>query len=178
MERKMMRDPELESYSRMVLKLRATEQENRQLRTQIVAIRREEQLRIARDLHDKVAGQAASLHYFIAAAANDSQDIAPAVALSRSVLEQLRNSVSDIRDEEASTFAAELDRLRLLYPQLRLGVEGELPTELDQSLITVLICCIQECMTNELKHSHGNELSLHSTVMSSRCLLLSAAWCH
>jgi two-component system, NarL family, sensor histidine kinase DesK len=141
------------------------------------ASRTNERLRIARDLHDLLGHQmtALILNLEIATHKNSGDSVTyveRALALAKMLLGDLRNAVSDMRDNPALDFDSALADLTTNVPALQVRIERSQGFAVHDSRIAeALLRCIQEALTNTLRHAnakkcvitlheHGNDLML------------------
>ena len=128
--------------------------------------KRDERLRISRDLHDLVGHQltALSLQLEVASHVSDSQKgehLIQAKKISGSLLTSLRETVSEIRDIKGLGLVAALDALVHDIP----GLDVQLNVRLDESVVDarqaeVIFRCVQEAMTNAIKHGNASRCQI------------------
>lgn len=141
------------------------------------ASRTNERLRIARDMHDLLGHQMTALILNLEVATHKSSHdsityVERALALAKMLLGDLRNAVSDMRESPALDFDSALAELTANVPALQIRVERSPGFAVHDSRIAeALLRCIQEALTNTLRHAnatacvitlheHGNELML------------------
>jgi signal transduction histidine kinase len=133
------------------------------------AARHSERLRIARDMHDVLGHQLTALVLNLEIATHKSQEpalghIEQALALARMALGDLRNAVSDLRENEPMDFRAALDTMLGQIPGLKIWLDCDANLSIDDPATTeALLRCIQEAVTNTLRHAnaHTCTISLH-----------------
>ena len=125
------------------------------------ASRQNERMRIARDLHDLLGHHltALSINLQIAerVATGDAQEkIAECRALARLLLSDVRDTVSTLRERDPVDFARAVRLLLDNVPELQidLAIEDELEID-DVEVAESLLRCIQECITNTLRHAQA-----------------------
>lgn len=124
--------------------------------------KRDERLRIGRDLHDSLGHQltALSLQLEVASHVKDaekSQHLQQAKAISNTLLTDVRATVSEFRNTKDFELGKALETLTQGLP----GLPVELNIGLDETLIDarqveVIFRCVQEAMTNVIKHSNAS----------------------
>lgn len=125
-----------------------------------------ERVRIARDLHDSIGHHLASLalHLDLArrqdlAAARTTLDTAHAVC--RVLLAELRDVLADVRATDAAEFATAIKDLVARVPSLPIALELQpMPVGLDAELAQLALRCVQEAVTNALRHAGASRLQL------------------
>ena len=128
------------------------------------ASRAEERLRIARDLHDSAGHHLAALSLQLEAAvqagAGPAQPkVEQARAIARLLLAEIRSSVSELREDAPVEFLAGLRRLSasIDVPLIELSLPDSLGID-DPSTATALLHCVQEIITNAVRHSGARKL--------------------
>jgi two-component system sensor histidine kinase DesK len=127
------------------------------------ASRHSERTRIARDLHDLVGHHltALSINLQIAerlAGGEAKEKIAESRALARLLLSDVREAVSTLREEADVDFASAVRLLVDKVPQLDIELEIEEGLSItDFEVAESLLRCIQEALTNTLRHSGASE---------------------
>jgi signal transduction histidine kinase len=122
-----------------------------------------ERLRIARDLHDGLGHHLTALNLNLEAAAHlvdgpGTEHIQRAQRVTRTLLQEVRASVSGVRDEGLDPIAA----IRALVepidlPCVHLSVPGALPPQ-DATRGETLLRLVQEIVTNALRHADARNL--------------------
>ena len=123
------------------------------------ASRQSERTRIARDLHDLLGHHltALSINLQIAERLADGEakdKIAESRALARLLLSDVRDAVSTLREESEVDFAQAVRLLVERVPQLDVNLDIEEGLAIDEfEIAESLLRCIQEALTNTLRHS-------------------------
>ena len=127
------------------------------------ASRHSERTRIARDLHDLLGHHltALSINLQIAERLADGEakdKIAESRALARLLLSDVREAVSTLREEAKVDFARSVRLLVDKVPQLEIHLDIEDGLAItDFEVAESLLRCIQEALTNTLKHSGATQ---------------------
>ncbi|MEO0579241.1 MAG: sensor histidine kinase, partial [Pseudomonadota bacterium] len=130
------------------------------------AARQSERTRIARDLHDLVGHHltALTINLQIAERLSDGEArtrIEQSHALARLLLADVRDAVSTLRDHNSVDFAA---ALRLMVDRVpRLNVTLDIDADVSISDVAVaepLLRCVQEALTNTLRHSNARNTTI------------------
>jgi signal transduction histidine kinase len=128
----------------------------------VEGVRQAERLRISRELHDSLGHQLTALRLqlelagrYVDPSATQSA-VVQAQALSRDAMTDLRRVVSAIQAEDGSDFPAALHALAAGLPGTSIHVEAVDGFTVTGEVGHVLFRCIQEAVTNSLKHSGGN----------------------
>ncbi len=137
-------------------------------------IKREERVRIARDLHDTL-GHTLSLITLksqlveklvtrdpVRAAAEASE----IQLTSRAALQQVRELVSDMRTTTISEELAETEHI-LQAAHIQLHISGAAPSMLPPLMQNIISMCIKESVTNMIKHSAATDCSIRFTLTPS-----------
>lgn len=144
--------------------------------------RQAERMRLARDLHDGMGHRLTALSLALEAAAWSRDgagdgapardEVARAQAISRELLTELRSVVSDIRDGERldldrtlSALAAGIER-----PRVWCKLHGELALD-DPARAHALMRCVQEIITNAVRHSGAENLWIDLVATSDGVVL-------
>ena len=139
--------------------------------------RADERLRIAREIHDLLGHQMTALILNLEVATHKTTGyglakVERALALAKMLLGDLRNAVSEIRENPSMDFALALAELTADIPGLTVELESEDGLSVDDpATAEAVLRCIQEALTNTLRHSgakachirlyrHGAELVL------------------
>jgi signal transduction histidine kinase len=127
------------------------------------ASRQSERTRIARDLHDLLGHHltALSINLQIAerlAQGEAQEKIAESRALARLLLSDVREAVSTLREESEVDFTQSVRLLVERIPQLKINLDIEDGLVIDEfEVAESLLRCIQEALTNTLRHSGANQ---------------------
>lgn len=127
------------------------------------ASRQAERLRIARELHDSVGHHltALSLELEVAGRRPSGGHLQRAQAIARALLGDVRAVVSEMRDVQEPDLAAALRTLVARLPTGPLRVQLDLPEPLaidDAGRAHVLLRCVQELLTNTVRHARASQL--------------------
>ena len=148
------------------------EEANRELRAlqdlMQQASRKEERTRIARDIHDLVGHHLTGLSLHLQVASRTaSPDQRPAIdqclSIARLLLADVREAVSDMREFNQLDL---LQALNALTAPLKNKIRVKVDCQTDISNLTLLqatnlLRCIQESLTNTLRHSRADELAIN-----------------
>ncbi len=162
----------MESRNQAEQEKQRAEQANRELRAlqdlMQQASRKEERTRIARDIHDLVGHHLTglSLHLQVASRtvpAEQKPAIDQCLSIARLLLSDVREAVSEMRE------FGELDLLQALQElidPLRHKIQVNIACDTDISGLSLLqatnlLRCIQECLTNSLRHGKASVLNIH-----------------
>ena len=127
------------------------------------ASRQGERTRIARELHDLLGHHltALSLNLQIAERTSEGQTrekIGECRALARLLLSDVREAVSTLRDDKSLDLEAAIRLLVGRTPQLDVQVDIEDALEIDDvGIAQTLLRCVQEAVTNSLRHAGARE---------------------
>lgn len=134
-------------------------------------VRGAERLRIARDLHDTVGHHLTALNLHLDLALRQSRDSAPPSLVTArdaggQLLAQVRNVVSSSRQDQD----IDLERaIRLLcegIPHVAIALRIDpAATRHPAPAAHALFCCIQEALTNTLRHAHARRLDIAIEVL-------------
>ena len=139
--------------------------------------RHAERLRIARDLHDSLGHRLTALGLTLEAARHvpSSQvqgKVAEARALASALIDDLRSSVGDIRDNEAPELRSLLEGLGRSVTSPRVIVEVEDSVRITSpEATTSLFRMSQEIVTNAARHAGATELRLSLRAVGDEVLL-------
>ena len=123
-----------------------------------------ERLRISRDLHDSIGHRLTVLNLALEAARHADPEtartqLANAATAAHDVLDDLRNTVSSMRDESpdlATALRGVVDGI----PELDIAVSVDDALRVDPDTHEVLVRAVQEIATNTLRHSGANNLRI------------------
>ncbi|HSK22569.1 MAG TPA: histidine kinase [Egicoccus sp.] len=126
--------------------------------------RNEERLRIARDLHDLVGHQLTALALNLEVATHrrgDAQQAAVerARATAKDLLAAVREAVGDLRHPLPSVRTA-VDAIAAQVPRPQVHVEVDDHLAVDTERAAALVRCVQEIVTNAVRHSDAQHLWL------------------
>lgn len=134
--------------------------------------RTSERLRISRELHDLIGHQLTVLNLELEAARHRNtqgdayacgEHIGQASAVAKELLGDVRSTVSEFRDTEASDVTDALGRMASAVPSLAVRIVVDDDVHPDDTQATTLIRAAQEIMTNTVKHSDATKLWLEVT---------------
>ncbi|SFB14355.1 Signal transduction histidine kinase [Amycolatopsis marina] len=124
-----------------------------------------ERLHISRELHDLVGHQLTALVLELEVAAHRStppasEHVERARGLARDLLGDVRTAVGEIRTRPPQLRQALADIVAdLPRPRVRLTVDDTVQP--DEDCVAALIRCVQEIVTNAIRHSGAENLSIH-----------------
>ena len=130
------------------------------------AARQSERTRIARDLHDVVGHHltALTINLQIAERLSDGaahQRIQQSHALARLLLADVRDAVSALRESSAVDFEAALRLIVERIPRLDIRLDIDPTVEVtDVAIAEPLLRCVQEALTNTLRHSSARTTTI------------------
>lgn len=127
-----------------------------------------ERLRIARDLHDLMGHQLTALSLELEVASHHADTpaldhVSRARGISKDLLSSVRTAVDQLRqpsDGIAATLRAMVDGIASPEVDLRVIEEASLSDEQAQ----VIVRCVQEIVTNTIRHADARHLSITTTV--------------
>ncbi|MEL6447938.1 MAG: histidine kinase [Pseudomonadota bacterium] len=123
------------------------------------ASRQSERTRIARDLHDLVGHHLTALSINLQIAERQTEGeaqerVAQSRALARLLLSDVREAVSTLREQSALDFRRALQLMVDEVPRLDVRLEIDEDVEIDDvDVADTIIRCVQEAITNTLRHS-------------------------
>jgi signal transduction histidine kinase len=118
-----------------------------------------ERLRIAREIHDLLGHQMTALILHLEVATHKTTgygltQVERALALAKMLLGDLRNAVSDMREHPAMDYDRAMAELIADIPGLTVKLESEPELNVrDPATAEALLRCIQEALTNTLRHA-------------------------
>jgi two-component system, NarL family, sensor histidine kinase DesK len=133
------------------------------------ATRQNERTRIARDLHDLLGHHLTALiinlqiaNHLTEGEAKDK--VAQCHSLAKLLMSDVREAVTSLRENNSLDFESMVNQLIEHLPSLRVhsAIEANINLE-DIQTAKQLLSCIQEAMTNTIKHSGANELWISLT---------------
>ncbi len=133
------------------------------------ATRQNERTRIARDLHDLLGHHLTALiinlqiaHHLTQGEAK--QKIDQCHSLAKLLMSDVREAVTSLRESNSLDLESMIEQLSLHLPNLKVhsDIEADLQLE-DIDTATQLLSCIQESMTNSLKHSGASDFWINLT---------------
>jgi signal transduction histidine kinase len=140
-------------------------------------VRLDERLRIAQDLHDALGHHLTAMSLNLEAAAHQSEGparetVRTAQSLARTVLADVKAIVRSIKDEEDVDLEAELTRLAADVPAPRVHIA--MPAGLgavDKTRARTLLRCVQEIVTNAIRHASARNLWIDLAIEDGTCRL-------
>lgn len=137
-----------------------------------------ERLRIARELHDAVGHQLTGLVINLEVAKLElevggvnSEKVESCQQLAKLLLEDIRQVVSEYRDESSIDLSKAIRTIAANTPKLKIELrQSDTIIMNDAELANSVLRIIQECITNTLKHSHASSMCIE---VKSRCGYLS-----
>lgn len=140
--------------------------------------KRDERVRIGRDLHDSLGHQLTALSLQLEVASHVSEDekaqhLKQAKAISNTLLTDVRATVSEFRNKKDLELGRALEALTQGLP----GLIVKLDIGLDEALIDarqveVIFRCVQEAMTNVIKHSNASSCYINLYTQGEFIVLL------
>ncbi|MGB0496238.1 MAG: sensor histidine kinase, partial [Kangiellaceae bacterium] len=130
------------------------------------ASRQNERTRIARDLHDLLGHHLTALLINLQVAEHTSEgqakeNISQCRALAKLLMSDVREAVTSLRENQSLNFKFMLDKMMSAVPKLEFKVDLQYEFELDDiEIVEQLLSCIQEAITNCLKHSQATLFKL------------------
>jgi len=136
-----------------------------------------ERLRIARELHDVVGHHLTALILELesagqAASTRDSAHVGRARDIARGLLGAVRDAVDDLRGQQPALQDALAEVTRL--PQLHIELSVEDGLAVDDATSLALVRCVQEIVTNAVRHAEATALSIEIGSEGGGAVLLDA----
>jgi len=139
--------------------------------------RTSERLRLARELHDGMGHRLTALSLNLEAALHQSgpalrESLRRGQAVTRELLRELRGLVSEMREEPAADLKRSLDALAggVEKPAISIELEGHADA-LDAARTHVVVRCVQEFVTNALRHAAAEHVWVAVKVTDAGVLL-------
>lgn len=129
-------------------------------------VRAAERMRIARDLHDIVGHHLTALHLHLDLALRQQGEQAPAAlqtarTLAQSLLSQVRTVVGAERNSQRIDLREALAALCSGIPAPRIELSIEEGLEIDSAALAhALFCCVQEAISNAVRHAGAGVLTI------------------
>lgn len=130
------------------------------------ASRQGERTRIARDLHDLLGHHLTALTINLQVAERVAEGearerVAKCHGLARDMLGDVRAAVTTLRDDSAVDFTQALRLIVKNIPQLRIHLEMDDDLRIDDvNIAESLLRCVQEAITNTLRHASASECTV------------------
>lgn len=136
-----------------------------------------ERFRIARELHDVVGHHLTALILELesagqAEATRDSAHVGRARSIARDLLGAVRAAVEDLRGQQPALQDALADVTRLPHLHIDLSVDDDL--DLDDATSLALVRCVQEIVTNTVRHADATALAIEIGSEGTGTVLLDA----
>lgn len=131
------------------------------------ATRQSERVRIARDIHDLVGHHLTALTINLQVAMHQSegaakQQVEKSYAIAKLLLSDVREAVTEIREKSKIELRAALEALVKEVPRLKVNLTLEDNLDInDVELADTILRCVQESLTNTLKHSRADQFEIH-----------------
>ena len=149
------------------------EEANRQLLTTQAllneAVKQGERVRIARNIHDLLGHHLTALTINLQVASRKTNDkdkdvkasIDQCHQLAKLLLSDVREAVSDIRDKSKIDLATSINAVLHNLPNLQVNLSVDSNIQLaDIQVADAIIKCVQESITNTIKHAQGKQLCI------------------
>ena len=130
------------------------------------ATRQNERTRIARDLHDLLGHHLTALIINLQVAGHITngeakEKVAQCHSLAKLLLSDVREAVSTLRENQALDFRSMVELMSENIPGIEVEAQIDAALELDDlALAKTLLSCIQEALTNSLRHSGANQFNV------------------
>lgn len=130
----------------------------------------QERTRIARELHDLLGHHLTALNinlqvasHLVAAdkpAEELKQPIEQSYLLAKLLLSDVREAVSTIRENQSIDLTNAIELIESSFPDLQIEVRGQALPQSNIELLHDLLRCIQECVTNAVKHGKAKHVRI------------------
>ena len=130
----------------------------------------QERTRIARELHDLLGHHLTALNINLQVAshlisANKpttelKQPVEQSYLLAKLLLSDVREAVSTIRDNQSLDLSKAIGLIAASFPDLEIQLKGDSLPQENIELLHDLLRCIQECVTNAVKHGQAKQVSI------------------
>lgn len=130
------------------------------------ATKQAERVRIARNIHDLLGHHltALTINLQVAARISDGeakQKIEDCHGLAKLLLSDVREAVSEIREKSNLQLQAALVALIDNVPEMEVSLDYDERLQIsDVNVANTILCCVQECITNSLKHSNASHFNI------------------
>lgn len=130
------------------------------------ATKQSERIRIARDIHDLVGHHLTALTINLQVAMHRSQgeakeQVEKSYAIAKLLLADVREAVTEIREKSDIELRQSLEALVSSIPRLKVKLELQENLAITNvELADTLLKCVQESLTNSLKHSHSDNFNI------------------
>ncbi|MEO0438668.1 MAG: histidine kinase [Pseudomonadota bacterium] len=126
--------------------------------------RAEERLRIAGDLHDTIGHRLTALQLQLEALVHQTPDelkadVKRCKQVAAELLDEVRSIVKEIPSSPTADLSHAIRELAELTPGVTVSVEGDLPV-VQPALAQQIIFCIQEGISNSIRHGSANKISI------------------
>ena len=133
--------------------------------------KRQERLRISRDLHDRIGHQLTALSLNLEVAKHQVPDeyrevIEQNLNLSKQLLTDVRDVVKEMRTEDDFDLVGVIQGLFDELPNCQLTI-GDFPKVNSLQLKQQLVYCLQEGISNALRHGKANQITLYGEKQST-----------
>lgn len=130
------------------------------------ATKQAERVRIARNIHDLLGHHLTALTINLQVASRISEGqaqhkIEECHRLAKLLLSDVREAVSDIREKSNLQLEAALNALIDNVPEIKVKLDYDKDVQIDDvNVANTILCCVQECLTNSLKHSNASQFNI------------------
>lgn len=138
------------------------------------AVKQSERVRIARNIHDLLGHHLTALTINLQVASRKSEgevkdNIDQCHQLAKLLLSDVREAVSEIRDKGKLDLEASIHDILRAIPTLNAAVKVHSNVNIsDIHIADTIIKCVQESITNTLKHAHGKHMSIELRYLSEQ----------